>query len=321
MQLSATIANALWSASNLPAYLRFCRALHEPEAVQQQKLRTYLECNIHTAFGKAHNFDAIRNYGEFIRRVPMADFESFEPWISRIHHGESKVLTREPVTHLVPTSGSMGARKLIPFTGGLQHEFNAAIGPWLVDLQKQSPGIIGGPAYWSVTPSLNETSVQDSAVPVGFDADTAYLGGARRRLAEAVMAVPSSVQHAESVEAFRYETLLHLLRCRELRLISVWHPSFLTLLLDALPECWEGLLNDIANGRNGSFAPMHGRSVELRAVGPRDVALFWPKLRAISCWGDGHAEIGVAELRSRFPDTPIQRKGLLATEAVVTMIS
>src|SRR5207302_4832971 len=104
---------------------------------------------------------------------------------------------------------------------------------------------MNGPAYWSVTPSLVHSPLVESAVPIGFDADTAYLGGTRRLLAEAVMAVPSDVQRAESIEAFRYETLFHLLRCRELRLLSVWHPSFLTLLLDALPAYWEDLLNDI----------------------------------------------------------------------------
>src|SRR6266404_1584821 len=152
MPLTAIVANALWSASNLPAYLRLRRALRSPQAAQARKLRAYLESNTHTVFGKAHRFDTIRTYEEFTRRVPLEDYESLEPWIARIRQGEVNVLTAQPVTHLVPTSGSSGARKLIPFTAGLQQEFNAAIGPWLVDLQRQKPGLIGGPAYWSMTP-------------------------------------------------------------------------------------------------------------------------------------------------------------------------
>src|SRR5437868_1782753 len=127
MQIPATIANALWSASNLPALLRFRRALREPQAAQQRKLRAYLTRNADTAFGQAYGLGAIRSYEEFVRRVPVSDYESFEPWIARIRRGEMNVLTREPVTRLVPTSGSAGARKLIPFTAGLQREFNAAI--------------------------------------------------------------------------------------------------------------------------------------------------------------------------------------------------
>src|SRR6266581_3237025 len=124
MPLTAIVANALWSASNLPAYLRFRRALCSPQVAQERKLRSYLANNTQTAFGKAHSFETIRNYEEFTRRVPLADYDSFEPWIARIRQGEMNVLTAQPVTHLVPTSGSSGARKLIPFTHGLQHEFH-----------------------------------------------------------------------------------------------------------------------------------------------------------------------------------------------------
>src|SRR5882672_4274010 len=247
MNFPAAIANSLWGLTNVPAYLRFCRALRRPEATQRERLRAHLERNARTAFGRAHEFGAIRSYEEFARRVPLRDYEELLPWIERIRQGESNVLTCEPVTHLVPTSGSTSARKLIPFTRGLQREFNAGIAPWLCDLYRQMPGLARGPAYWSITPALQETEAEDSAVPIGFEADTAYLGSAKQRLVDAVMAVPAAVQRAKSLDAFRYATLLALLRCRELRLISVWHPSFLSLLLDALPTFWERLLSEICS--------------------------------------------------------------------------
>jgi hypothetical protein len=234
--------------------------------------------------------------------------------VERIRRGELNVLTREPVKHLVPTSGSTGARKLIPFTAGLQSEFNAAIGPWLLDLQRQFPALLGGPAYWSITPPLAALPAEkESAIPIGFESDTAYLGWTRRRLAEAAMAVPAQVQHARSLDEFRYQTLLHLLRCRELRLISVWHPSFLTLLLDALPGYWSQLLDEIA------ASSLASRAQELRYTDPSQVERLWPKLQLISCWGDGNAEAGIARLQQLFPNVFFQRKGLLATEAVVTI--
>jgi hypothetical protein len=39
----------------------------------------------------------------------------------------------------------------------------------------------------------------------------------------------------------------------------------------------------------------------------------------VSCWGDGHAALHLAELRRRLPGVEIQPKGLLATEACVTL--
>src|SRR5947209_1573961 len=171
MLSKATIVNTLWTASNVPAYLRFRQALREPHLAQHRKLRELITQNANTAFGKAHRFDEIRSYEDFIRRVPLSDYGALEPAINRIRHGEQNVLTHEPVTHLIPTSGSTGARKLIPFTAGLQCEFNAALGPWLVDLVRQLPELIGGPAYWSITPVLNEHTIESSAVPIGFATD------------------------------------------------------------------------------------------------------------------------------------------------------
>ncbi len=318
MRLKATIANAIWTASNLPAYRRFRQALREPQITQRQKLSDLLKQNVNTAFGKAHGFDRIGTYEEFTHRVPLSDYSALEPWIARIRQGDRNVLTRDPVTHLIPTSGSTGARKLIPFTAGLQREFNAALGPWLVDLARQSPGLIGGPAYWSITPAIGGEAAEKSAVPVVFDADTAYLGGGRRRLADAVMAVPSRVGRAKSLEVFRYQTLLHLLLCRELRLISVWHPSFLTLLLDALPAHWEGLVSDIERG-TGSTPALPQRACELRAADSLQPETLWPSLRVISCWGDGAAAFALDQLRRRFSNVLLQPKGLVATEAFVTL--
>src|SRR5262249_44464519 len=228
----------------------------------------HLNANAATAFGQALQLDQIRSYADFTRRVPLASYDSLEPWIERIRQSEPNVLTRDPVTHLVPTSGSTGARKLIPFTNGLQREFNAAIGPWLVDLQRQFPGLLGGPAYWSVTPALQAPSDEPSVVPIGFDADTAYLGGTRRRLAEAVMAVPPHAQRVRTLDEFRFQTLLHLLRCRELRLISVWHPSFLTLLLGALSDFWSELLDEIDPDHRASPRSLVRRAQELRQADP-----------------------------------------------------
>ena len=215
MNLKATIANSLWSATNLPSYFQFRRALLQPENAQHKLLQTYLDQNAQTAFGQAHGFDSIRSYEDFKERVPLMDYEDLEPWIEQIRRGEANVLTREPVTHLIPTSGSTGARKLIPFTAGLQREFNAAIGPWLINLLRQSPGIGGGPAYWSVTPVMSNACPENSAVPIGFDADTAYLGGTRQRLASTVMAVPDELRLVKDMDVFRYVTLLCLLRQRE----------------------------------------------------------------------------------------------------------
>lgn len=307
MKLSATIASSLWVASSLPAWKRFHRALNNPAHAQQIWLREHLRRNATCGFAKKHQLASMRSYEEFARCVPLMDYKSLEPWIERIRRGEKHVLVCEPVTHLLPTSGSTGARKLIPFTAGLQHDFNRAIGPWICDLARTHPSILGGPAYWSISPAMQPVETGTSQVPVGFADDASYLGGVKGWLVRAALIAPADFALDSDIEPFRFETLRCLLRERELRLISIWHPSFLTLLLDVLPDYWERLLAELPNAR------------QLRHADPRQPETLWPHLRVISCWGNAHAEFALADLRRRFPTTTIQPKGLLATEAIVTI--
>jgi hypothetical protein len=301
-----TVANLAWASGSLPAYARLRRALTDPLAAQQAVLRRLVVANTHCAFGRAHGFVAIRHHADFVARVPLAGYDDFAPWIARLQRGESHVLTTEAVTRLVPTSGSTGARKLIPFTAALQREFNAAIGPWIVDLFRAQPALLGGAAYWSVTPCAPNVVDATSAVPVGFDDDAACLGGTRRRLVDAVMAVPSRVRAIADVAAFRRATLVALLRRRDLRLVSVWHPSFFTLLLDELARSWDELVREAGERR-------------LARADPRDPRSIWPRLQLVSCWADGHAGLAADDLARRLPGVRMQAKGLLATEAFVTL--
>jgi GH3 auxin-responsive promoter len=312
MNWPATIANSLWFGSSLPAWVNFRRALNQPAEVQRNLLRHLLACNSECAYGRAHGFGEIKSYEDFTRRVPIVNYENVAPWVDRIRGGELRVLTNERVTHLIPTSGSTGARKLIPFTAGLQHEFNRAISPWIADLARQHSKILFGPAYWSITPAQRSAGVEPSAVPIGFADDASYLGGAKGWLVRAAMAVPNEISSTVDIEDFRFRTLLCLLRKRDLRLISVWHPSFLTLLMDALPNYWDKILAELS--RENSH---HAR--ELEHADPHQPASLWPHLSVISCWGDGHASLSLADLHRRLPNVFVQAKGLLATEAFVTI--
>jgi len=312
VKLAATIANSLWIGSSLPSLARFNRALNDPAAAQDGLLRGLLARNAESAYGRAHGFAEIRGYEEFARRVPLVNHDDLEPWIERIRHGEARVLTTEPVTHLIPTSGSTGARKLIPFTDGLQREFNRAIGPWIADLARQHPGILFGPAYWCITPAMQSVETEASLVPIGFADDASYLGGWKSWLARKATVAPDGTSSIADMEEFRFRTLSCLLRERDLRLISVWHPTFLALLLDALPNYWERILAELHQDQRR-------RARELERVNPADAPSLWPNLEIISCWGDGQAESAIADLRRRFPTKHIQPKGLLATEAFLTI--
>src|SRR6185295_6509440 len=138
---------------------------------------------------------------------------------------------------------------------------------------------------------------------------------------DSVMAAPNAVKNISNIDSFRYITLLYLLRQPNLRLISVWNPTFLSLLLAPLPDWWDGLLGDIAHGTISKadvkprFAPDPNLARALRACSPTEPESFWQNLRLISCWADGASAPYARRIEERLPQTHLQGKGLLATEA------
>jgi hypothetical protein len=119
---------------------------------------------------------------------------------------------------------------------------------------------MSGQAYWSVSPPVARRKTS-GGIPIGFDDDSAYVGGWQRRLVQAV-------------------TVKTLAEAKDLRLISVWNPTFLSLQVDGLPN--------------------------------------WPNLRVISCWTDANAAAPAAHLAKLFPHARIQGKGLIATEGFIS---
>lgn len=326
------VANSLWWVSNLGRHHRYRQALREPGRVQRQILSNYLQANADTEIGRLYRFETLHSAEKYQARVPISTYDDYVPFITRIMEGRPNVLTRDPVRRLIPSSGSTQAAKLIPYTRSLQVEFNAAIGPWMFDLYRRIPTLWRGPAYWSISPAMPTPPAEGSQVPIGFDEDSAYLGGFCKRLVDSALAVPGEVRRVQDIDSFRYVTLLLLLAARDLRLVSVWHPSFLQLLLEAAPCFWNSLLRDLHDGTLRPPSPLPvdlrkrwrrrrdlARSRELESIGPRAPQAYWPHLALISCWGDGHAALHLESLRRLFPAVPIQPKGLIATEAFVSL--
>ncbi len=324
MNATASVANLAWLGANAGGYRRFRAALRRVRPTQEAILARYLRRNAGTAFGRAHGFPGLRSVGDFQDRVPLSTYDDYLPYIGRIAAGEESVLTRDPVRLFEPSSGSTRPAKWIPYTAALHAEFRRGVAPWAFDLFSRRPALLGGPAYWSITPAVPRPAGGPSAVPVGFEEDSAYLGGAFKRLVDAALAVPGAVRRIQDMDLFRRVTLLFLLRCRDLRLISVWHPTFLVSLLARLRDGWDGLLGDLENGLSLPDAgielrPAPSRARDLFRTGPDDPARLWPRLGLISCWGEGHARIHLAEMERLFPGVEIQAKGLLATEAFVSL--
>jgi hypothetical protein len=317
MSLAAALNMAWMLKCAGPAWL-FHRATRRVAEVQAQLLAGIVARNRDTAFGIAHGFKDIHSPRDFQQRVPLSRYEDCAEAIGRIGAGEANVLTAERVRLLEPTSGTAGGEKLVPYTDTLRRQFQRAVAPWVADLLWQRPALRRGRAYWSISPALGPRRRTAGGVAVGFDEDAAYLGALEQWVLGRLLVVPPSVARLPDVERFRYATLLHLLRARDLALISVWSPTFLPALLAPLEGWRDQLCSDLAHGDPRRAAELAG-VFRSRLPLPEQLRLAWPRLALISCWADAAAARCLGEVRELFPHVEIQPKGLLATEGCVSV--
>ena len=205
------------------------------------------------------------------------------------------------------------------------------------DLFRNRPAVRRGRSYWSISPALSREPAGPHSPPVGIDDDTEYLDPMQRLVARRVLAVPPTMARVQSLDALRYATLVHLLAAEDLSFISIWSPTFLTMLLDSLEDLQDRLCRDI---RNGSLTPPGTAQAETdlpplrrdparaetlsslfaaRGSLAHQLARIWPHLAVISCWGDASAAHYLPPLQALFPDVEIQPKGLLSTEGIVSI--
>ena len=327
-------ANLLWAASTLPGWLRFRRALKDPVAAQRRVRDALLSANRDSAQGRRLGFGGIRDRAGW-QAVPIHDYADHLDDILATARGQQGLLCSEDVLLLEPTSGSTGPTRLIPYTASLQREFQAAIDPWILSLFLLRPGLLRGRHYWSISPATPWEAPEGCVLPVGFAADAEYLGRAQRWLTRALFPVPSALREVQDPAAHSVLTALFLLGEPRLGLISVWHPSFLLLLLDGILERREALVGCLRSGvvpadlalapelrarLQARLRPAPAQAVRLAAVEcAEDLHRLWPRLQVISCWDQGRARADAQRLAGLFPGALLQGKGLMATEGVVTI--
>jgi hypothetical protein len=88
------------------------------------------------------------------------------------------------------------------------------------------------------------------------------------------------------MDEFWNTTINYIKQAKDLKLVSIWNPTFLLIMLEK--------------------ANLLGKELS-------------PHLEVISCWADGNSAIYAAQLQKAFPDVYIQPKGLLATEGIMTI--
>ena len=89
--------------------------MNHPVATQQTLLSNLLEIAKDTEWGQQCNFESIKNARDFAQKVPIQNYESLQPHIERMMHGEENVLWPGQIKWYSKSSGTTSGRsKYIP---------------------------------------------------------------------------------------------------------------------------------------------------------------------------------------------------------------
>jgi GH3 auxin-responsive promoter len=133
---------------------------------QEQIFNRLIEVGKTTAFGKAHGFDQIRSYQDYIERVPIRDYEGIKPYIERIKAGEQDVLWRGKPAYFAKTSGTTSGVKYIPISkDSIPNHFGSARNALFNYFAQTGNGawLDGKVIFLSGSPELGETA----GIPTG----------------------------------------------------------------------------------------------------------------------------------------------------------
>jgi len=97
-------------------YKKVQKWANNPIETQEKVFKNLISEATETAFGKDHDFISINTYEDFVKRVPIRDYEDLKPYVDRVVNGEENVLWKGKPLYFAKTSGTTSRAKYIPLT-------------------------------------------------------------------------------------------------------------------------------------------------------------------------------------------------------------
>lgn len=98
-----------------------------PFETQDKVFISLVKTALHTQFGKDHDFGAIATHGDFVKRVPIRDYEALKPYVEQVVAGKENILWPGKPIYFAKTSGTTSGAKYIPITDvSIKHQVEAS---------------------------------------------------------------------------------------------------------------------------------------------------------------------------------------------------
>ncbi|MBF9253361.1 GH3 auxin-responsive promoter family protein [Pontibacter sp. 172403-2] len=90
--------------------------VQHPVAAQQAVFEEILHKAQHTRFGRDHGFSNIKSHADYVKAVPVRDYEGLSMYFDLVKQGQADVLWPGKPLYLAKTSGTTSGTKYIPIT-------------------------------------------------------------------------------------------------------------------------------------------------------------------------------------------------------------
>lgn len=307
------------------SYAGFKKELENPRRAQESLLKVLTANLAATEYGRSLAVKKDDDYEAFSRKAPVAGYDQISDWVEKQKRCEGNVIVSEPVLFYEKSSGSSGPQKYIPYTGQLKASFNRMFSIWLYDLLEHGPRFETAKTFISISPAFSEAQATEHGVKVGLDDDSDYLSFAMRRVLKRFLVAPASIKKLSGPSDFKRVLSALLVAEPELEIISIWNPSLLEVILDYIQTHSEALIDDLKSGfitcAPVTFKLKHSPDNRVGILKSQSIdwSQLWPRLKLISCWASANASSSARRIGEKFPGVFLQGKGLLATEAPMTL--
>ena len=314
---------------------RFVAAARDPRAAQERVLLAKLRRNADSAFGRANGFASIASADEFRRRLPVADYEDFRPWVERMKRGDPRALlgSGEELIMFAVTSGTEGEPKHVPVTRSFLGEYEDGWHLWGLALHDAHVRALDHTILRVVSPAdeyYSEGGIPCGAVSGLITRDLPWY--IRQKYVPPLEA--AAVKHAPS----KYYLIARFAVVRNVSLFSSANPSTVLAVVRAADEHRERIVRDVRDGTIDSaleippetrkklarfVRPDRRRARELDLIVRRTGRLlpkeYWPELAVLANWKGGSCGVYLARYPEYFGETPVRDIGLLASEGRMTL--
>lgn len=307
--------------------------------VQQLMLMEQIQRNASSQFGRDFGFSEIKTYDDFRRRVPIGQYDDFEPYIAQVREGNVEALFA-PGTKILMfamTSGTTKTPKTIPVTDLSVQNYREGWLIWGIKAFSDHYDML----KWGMRPILQmasdwRESFTPSGVPCG--AITGLTSSMQSPLVRITYCLPPEAARIKSIEA-KYYVALRMSAYRELGCLIAANPSTILSIVRLGEREKETLIRDIYNG---TIDPKWGISQEIldsfrwrwrikhRSAARRMEKIveqtgrllpkdYWPRLCLLANWTGGTMGSYLNAYPEYFGDVPIRDVGLIASEGRMTI--